>query len=305
MNKRLLFYFLLIISVRLFPQAAYTPFPDSSATWVEEHSWGGGYPCIQVHTYEVYIEKDTIVNNLVCKKLAFNHHHSTLAYPGCWNIYNNYTSGLYGCLRNDTVNKRIYLHNRYLISNVSADDSLLYDFSKGVGDTVYSALGRYVIDSLGTATVGIASRKKFCVHFPDAVGQGATTTIIEGVGTEKGLFYDPYNWEGGDFLLCFSQNSQKLYPDTAGQCQQINSVMAVPEKYIRIFPNPAAAIVNIEAEGEWTSLTVRSVLGEIAICQESHNETVNVAGLAPGVYWLQLENNAAEVVRKKLVVARE
>ncbi len=308
--RKSLFIILFVIATRNSFSQTYYAFPDSNATWVETHQWGGSYPCIQVNDYEIYIEKDTLINNLKYSKLAYHNHYYINAYQGCYNTNQSYTNGTYGFYRNDSANQRVYIRNYFMFN--SSSDTLLYDFSKLVGDTVQALMGSYVIDSITTIIIGNTSRKvQNVVYLPDA-GQSSRTQIIEGVGSAQGLVPYPGDWEGGDMLVCFSQNNQKLYPDTNGVCQHINSIAIQNEIKIKTFPNPASDKIYFEGIdlNKNTSIRIANVVGEIVnpLCpldispSGEKSPSMDVSNLKNGIYFIDILQENKILERQKIVI---
>jgi len=300
MNKKLLTLFLFISQLGLFSQTYYA-FPDSSATWVESHSNGASYPCIHYWDREIYIAKDTTFGGFIYKKLIYNENEYIVPYSGCWSTLNTYANGMtYGYLRDDTSSRIVYLLGSPI--SINQGDTLLYDFSKQVGDTIPSLLAPYVIDSIKNVIIAGVARRSFYIRFPASNGQGATTSIIEGIGTEKGIVYFPDNWEGGDMLMCFSQNDKKLYPDTNGVCQHINSVGVMEQGKVRVFPNPATD--KIYFEGIMNGRTrITSLVGETILEKELKGSFLDVSNIPAGIYFLDLSSEGIKE-RKKIIIAR-
>lgn len=299
MRNFLFILFLAVCTSPVFTQVYYA-FPDSNAAWVESHSYGGS-PCVQYWDREIYIQKDTVINAKHVKKLIYNEHAYTMGpYPGCLPGPGSYSNGnIYGYMRNDTLGKLVYLKNCPFSTH--SPDSLLYDFSKMPGDTVFSLLGDYVIDSILNINIANGIRAAFYVHFPGASGQGANTRIIEGIGSASGLVYDPNDWEGGDQLICFSQNGQKIYPDTSGACAHINSVLLSVGPSFRVYPIPAGEKIYFEISSS-CRIRITDLAGDILLERQLQENFVDVSSFKNGMYWMEIfGTNQPE--RKKIIIA--
>jgi hypothetical protein len=65
-----------------------------------------------------------------------------------------------------------------------------------------------------------------------------------------------------------------------------------PEMNVSIFPNPAIATIAITAGGEINKVLISSILGQIVYSNTFHESmvVVDVSGLAPGIYFVKVNN---------------
>lgn len=297
MKKHLYLFLLFISGGILFGQSTYISFPDSNARWNEQHVYGGAYPCIQVRDLEIFIEKDTLINTHTYKKLGCHEHFYINAYPGCFNTTQYYSDWFFGYYRNDTAAKKVFI----LQNNI---DTLLYDFSKTTSDTVQTAFGPYVIDSVTTMIYGNINRNvQYANWYLESGSAAAHVRIIEGIGSDQGLFPSPWNWEGMDELQCFSQEDQKIYPDTNGVCQHINSLPVHQRNEVKLFPNPVTNMLTVSGFELKGNLTVKMYDFTGKPVKESHpgSTTIYVSDLGAGIYFVEISNQSS---RFKIVIAR-
>ena len=303
MKKAILVFVFIISQLSSFSQSTYYAFPDSNALWIETHQYGGTFPCVQNWDREIYISKDTLINGVQYKKLLYNEHYYVQYSPWCSSTISNYSYGLlYGYYRNDTTNKKMYLMN-YFWTGGSSPDSLLYDFSKLVGDTVNSFMGHYRIDSIKNILLGGNTRREFFVNYFASLNTSGQTNILEGIGSAQGLVTNPDDWEGSDVLQCFSQNLTKLYPDTNGVCQHIVSVSGAQKPKVNIYPNPASDKIYFDRLNS-AKIRLIDVTGRIVMETQLTENSIDISECNNGIYFLDVVQEGKIIERKKIIISR-
>jgi len=306
MKKVILIIVFFISQKQLFSQTnVYYPFPDSNAVWLQEHCDIPTGCYVSDYMYEIYISKDTVLSGLLFKKLDA-HVHVSVYYtnnpPQCIAPSSGYYNIHYGYFRNDTLTKRVYVYT----PTMYYPDSVLYDFSKNVGDTVssishYPPIRWYIIDTLDSIKIGNNYRKMQRTHN----NYGDRGTYIEGIGSNFGIYpFGNNTFESCDELICFSQNNQKLYPDTSGVCQHINSVPIYARDKIKIFPNPANDKIFIEGISKNSTIKISTILGEILMEAQLQTDNLDVNNLKEGIYFLDIISEPGIVERKKIIISR-
>ncbi|WP_291137250.1 S8 family serine peptidase [Flavobacterium sp. UBA7663] len=116
-------------------------------------------------------------------------------------------------------------------------------------------------------------------------------------GTWTLLISDPYNGDGGE-VTNFSIEICALTASLSSNDTVLNS--------LKVYPNPAKGIVNIDLAGSVTGETTYElfdVQGRKVISKISSNsvETLNVENLSDGIYMLSIQNGGAKTT-KKLVI---
>ena len=196
----------------------YQPFPTDSAKWIVE--WWGPSPEYPPFGYmgniQYSIEGDTLINSKMCRKIFSLSWNSALTY--------------YGALFDDTTNKKVYIFN-------STIDSLLYDFTLGIGDTIkntYNESGLFVITicTIDSILIHNIYHKRF-----NLCGGIANPSIIEGIGCTFGLFepLDPFEYISR--LVCFSENNIFELPSD-GNCIVTGIDKDQKKENLKIWPNP-------------------------------------------------------------------
>jgi len=74
------------------------------------------------------------------------------------------------------------------------------------------------------------------------------------------------------------------------------------EQNLRVFPNPAKDILNIQSASAVRTLRVLNVLGQEVLRQSGAYRTINVSSLSPGLYILKTEHiNGGKATRKFII----
>jgi hypothetical protein len=128
--------------------------------------------------------------------------------------------------------------------------------------------------------------------------------FIEGVGPT----YGPFAGFESDYLgllLCVHHNDSLAYmTDPELGCEQlVASVPEHPDVSMKLYPNPAGDILNMEFEGiddPQGLLTITDLAGVVVHTQACHDPVtrLNVSHLAPGLYVVGFRNENGVVVRK-------
>jgi hypothetical protein len=318
--KKLLFLIAFIYLVQIRVQAQtniYHPFPDSNAVWRQNsyypipcsHGLGG-----EESKYQYTIGGDTIINPYTYKKIYASGSDEQCGGFGSGGYY-NYVGGL----RQDLVNKKVYF--KY----ANYPDTLLYDFSKQIGDTLRLAeiqytffyygsvyLGRYtsLIASIDSVLVGGSYYKQF--HLKDTCNNCYydNFVLIEGVGSIAGLlegfqYLDPTRPSVGSQLVCFSNNTH-IYPSDSTSCSLITynvSIEKSKEKktIFKIYPNPSNGSINITITNAIDELKVTDLLGQIVYETKPQATNTTLQLDNAGVYFIAITCGKETSVKKVVV----
>lgn len=291
--------------------SVYHPFPDSNAVWnVYAYSccWAANCPppptpnpVLMDSYYTYFIKGDTLVNGTLYHKIyknGYSHEHCNFG-----NTVNNwfyYDSVYTGAYREDTLTKTVY----FLFANNSSE-CLLYDFDLNVGDTIKDACQISLwgtVSSIDSILIDSNYRKR--INF------SSFQSLIEGIGTTSGLIEPFFSLEIGATLLCFKQNNQILYPDTATTCDLITASGEIenPVKDLKIFPNPASAELNINFiidKQSFVELHLFNSLGEKIkvftegnIKQGENRINFSAEDIPKGIYFLRIKIDENEITKK-------
>lgn len=309
MHKLLLIGILIVTSLSLSAQTSiYHPFPDSIAVWgissvCIDMGCGGDAGYIK-NTYT----GDTIIGAYTYKKIEEEFLITT--FNSCCIPYNSSGNGF---LREDTLNKKVYWR-RYNWNY----DTLLYDFSLSIGDTLKgyfeNSLGGGVNDiivlSIDSVLVGSTFRKR--INF-DTTNSCKYISIIEGVGSTSGLTA-PYwgDFQGGSELQCFSINDFIQYsapctPDITpcGPLPVGNVYLDSNKEIICVFPNPFVDEFTIECYHKQLPMrySIYCISGKRIITGFLLNTitVIELPYLKRGSYFLQLQPNNSSIQTNKMI----
>lgn len=292
MRKLTVLFHLLFASLLMQAQTnVYHPFPDSNAVWrVDEWS---NPPCAPPSYYcgSFYyaLTGDTVIGSFTYHKI----NNSPVA------------------IREDTASKKVFV-----INYCSSSDTLLYDFSLNVGDTLKQCAisgGTLIVTSIDSILVGSSYRKQF------NVSGGYPFSIIEGIGSTGGLLGLSGGWIGGNNeLTCFVQDKILLYDsgafvDSCGALINGLNTPAINNIMITVFPNPihdhAIFILHI-TNTSTVSLNIYNAIGNLIetvfnkkIGNEKHEINWDTKKYANGVYYYQLLSEQS-IITGKIIIAK-
>jgi hypothetical protein len=265
----------------------YHPFPDSGMVW---NMAIGGSECSTCYKRSYYISGDTVLNATACRKIEYKEI-TGISLPPWYHCSYPFTTGttVYaGALHEDTASRKVFL---FLPG--SATDSLLYDFSLGIGDTLDSGMNNSIspniyIDQIDSVLIGGNYRKRFLL------GNTVSSGLIEGIGSTTGLLDDIFVFECGGYLGCVSLNGQTIYPDTISLCDLMDGVNEftdlTSELHRVIYPNPASSQLILDcSQNSINSIEVINLTGEIIYSSVINQASciLNCESFSPGIYFLK------------------
>ncbi|MDR0507112.1 MAG: T9SS type A sorting domain-containing protein [Dysgonamonadaceae bacterium] len=312
MKTKLLLLFM-FLSVNAFSESV---FPESDAIWN-----------IQINGIEHYygLSGDTIINDLSYSKLYLLND-TTLNIDA----KDEYVGGF------RQEGKKVYFrpdeYQPYYSDKTPSVETLLYDFSKNIGDTIWHDFliqGEWYMNDSITASIvynigecqqhKTYSLQQFVVNYDGdyidhlASMMGANDTSIEGVGSNRGLFYFLYYapMSGGisHHLACMKQGNEIKYIDnpkcntcfcysTAGLQESKVSLTEVQQTdgFIQITGEPTLFPCCIKL----FDLTGQLIL-DISVSVE--NEYVPIRQMPSGIYLYQIQKEN-EVVKTGRIILK-
>ncbi|MGD9494396.1 MAG: T9SS type A sorting domain-containing protein [Bacteroidales bacterium] len=303
MNKSLLIVLFLLPALTGKAQTSvYHHFPDSNAVWgmvsVCMETSCGDWEYIQD-----YYDGDTVIGAYLYKKI--NEEVLMVTSGSCCQV-----PGTVGpvFIREDTVARKVYFRTALITS-----DSLLYDFTLNIGDTLKGFFGDYgmglwTVQSVDSVLVGDTYRKRINFDTSETIFY---FSIIEGVGSTTGLTALYWgHFEMGTSLQCFSVNGDIKYtyslnPDTiACGTLPVNLFESVlNDLTVYVFPNPAQDVISIKSGLEPFPLFVSifSFQGKFILEKQVQPDEceIDIATLPPGIYFI--EARGERVLRGKFV----
>lgn len=282
----------------------YHPMPDSNAMWRVNY-WSNPQYCSGNVTgptseYQYFISGDTTIGVMAYHKL-YKSGVCTDTFGGSNDVFGQ-TFNLYvGAYRNDTAAKNVYF-----IHPTDINEYLWYDFNLNVGDTSHNNVNinysNKVVTAIDSVLVGAVYHKRFTF-------QGYQCQIIEGVGSTGDLILNIGFFEEGGYLLCFSQNGNPSYPDTATVCNEITTSVReinMNKDQFEIYPNPATNTLTISnSRFANNDLRINDVTGREVYHQtnNSSQSTIDVSNWSRGVYIIWIMNDK-ETIQRKIVVEK-
>lgn len=298
-------YLVIIITLgtylEIFAQTSiYHKFPVSNAYWNES---SGGYQCDCCSDYQYKISGDTIVNSILYRKLWINgvNYWPDLLSQFCSPNISGYIDEYAGAYREDTLAQKVY----YLPSGASSD-TLLYDFTVNVGDTLPLSYTVVVSNSVVTSIDSILIDNNYRKRIEISADVGLNVFWIEGIGSTFGLLTTlEVQFEHYINLVCFIEDGLTIYPNVTYPCDSIVSIEErLSEPEIIISPNPALDRIRIQVPENLIvkSVQVCNVMGQIVISQKGLGlNSVNITHLPSGIYLLKMLTSAG-LLTGKLVI---
>jgi len=285
----------------------YHPFPDSGAVWGMSTGCLGGQ-CGDWGYIQNYMAGDTMINGNYYKKIQETY--LAMTNNGC--CLPPFIPGQ-GYLREDTAARKVYWRNMQWDV-----DSLLYDFTLDVGDTLMGYLAScspttHIVVSIDSMLVGPNYRRKInfdttsaCIHY----------YIIEGVGSSVGFTAcrSDIFLEEGISLKCFTVGGDLLYSapcDTSDlvPCgvlpNSVGDATLFLRNGVRVSPNPASIQVKVELDQENIPalISIFDMFGNELMREPATAEQVmiDVSWLAAGTYLIRLNGGDGTLSFGKII----
>ena len=307
MKSVLLLLFLDLILVKYSSGQGYRPFVRDSVHWhiSEQFCLGncdpGGGPANNGdfnYTDDIYLKlaEDTTVQGIVFKKLIQTMDRTCRCPPGNNGPYplGQSPCSTLGIVREDTIARKVYIKkvNHPYTYNWCIQDSVLFDFSKGPGDSVlwpYSCADTFfMVDSVYYSTVSNISVKTWSLH---EMGYFGHFELYESIGSSLGFWGSTPSFEGSysTFLgsYCIGSDSSCGF-----SCNTVNGISSLNlrQSSILVMPNPVNDILTIQVTKNTGDQDLKFVITDLLGKElyknalASSNNVVNFFMYAPGVY---------------------
>ena len=190
----------------------------------------------------------------------------------------------------------------------TSEETLLYDFTASVGDTLcFGEPGvSFVLDSISMVQIGDVDRRKFWfgLEYDGSGNPRAKETWVEGIGSDFGLLWSGYYgvYDGWHCLLCFHQYGELVWqnPEYNTCTYPYDAVEGNKDSEISIYPNPVRDRVVIEGI-EAAEVFVYDALGQVVKTVRGTNE-IDLSGLVDGVYLLRVTDAEGKKHMARVVV---
>ncbi|MCK4569107.1 MAG: T9SS type A sorting domain-containing protein [Bacteroidales bacterium] len=302
-----LFAFVLLTQLSFLSRSQnYIPLAVEGAQWVVAFNHIDT-PWLVDDLWEYYAEGDTNINGKTYKKIYFRQLVVTQD-PPPFEPDGEYE--LKGFIRDDSTERKVFAidmdpwGNDFCPAN---EEFLMFDFSVITGDTVDFCLIPYfytwTIDTIYPGTfIGFETRYYEFLYCYEG--------YYEGMGSTYGLF-EP-------MFTPFKKSDQKyiFYTYLYYYCREFpcDLIVSVPEitsveNHLRIFPNPARDIVNINLRSSVTDGKIRlfNIYGQelikVQINKGDVEYSLDLSGLTSGIYILTLTQAGVVLDREKILVA--
>jgi hypothetical protein len=242
MKRRLLLFLFLLYTLPGSGQA-YFPMPADSATW-RYRIYDADF-IVQVIDLILYINgTDTVANgqsyfqvfSRQCRQVGVSGFDPPIVAEEATSpdIY-------FGALRES--NKRVY-------ELAGAGEQLIYDFTASVGDSIPAFGGNDRVDGIDSVLLddGLFHKRYLT--------SDSSFFVIEGVGSNQGLFPDFNDGAGDVTFICLNHHLLSYLPDTSLPCTPIFSLgyqTAVtnvnnPAGRVSLFPVPATDVLHVSSD---------------------------------------------------------
>ncbi|MCI5080520.1 MAG: T9SS type A sorting domain-containing protein [Saprospiraceae bacterium] len=301
--RELLLLLLGLISFPAFSQYG-SLFQTENATWATKTTYSNG-PTIPPDEYLFFQTiGDTTINDRVYQKVYFSSFRE--------NELTNFQV-LSGALRKE--NEKVFQYDFF-----SGEETLLYDFTLEVGDTLeynwpdevpdFEGLTIWV-SRIDTVTINNIQRRHWYFKWthddlqPDPEQAEEFYVISDLYGSEFGLnhfyhledyffqaFYDVWpNSEASLYCAKFEEevvyghwNDESCSPDL------FTSVNELEAQQINVFPNPVSEVLHLSAFAKWNNGQILDINGQVIIhfYKQGEQQEINVNDLPKGIYFLRL-----------------
>jgi len=251
-------------------------------------------------TQSFMFEGDTIIDGKEYKKL-FTSLKENPIYPNDWWVFS--------FMREDE-NKRVWEKK-----NANALETLLYDFSLQIGDTVPAEIGfqefqPITIENITYKMMNNGEERKI-LHLSSISNWFSSNYKefwIEGIGSCLGLL-EPITGElvgGFNSLLCLHENEELIFNDNPwwGRCYIMGSLgINACDNQIHIFPNPAKDMLYIENidKLDVNNISLINIQGQIIRQFESRATQLDVSGITSGIYFIKFSTSSGNIIQKIII----
>ncbi len=263
---------------------------------------------------EMYVEGDTIIDDVVAKKIRKERHFMYM--PSMTPMDSDL--GIEVTYESDGV---VYVRFENIWDT-------LYNMNSSIGDSwkitcrplnvqwfLNPEQQRLLVVAEGIKNINDEMREYKVVEYigdelTNGFGIGFTDTIVDGIGfINRYMFPMDYYFglvdgnEGGDFR-CYYDNSLGTYhPNTNIPCEFIVNVGEFEsDNQTLVFPIPASDNLTIQSPNHFKEYVIHDHVGKM-VMRSSFSSNIDVSALPNGIYFIQLYDGRS-VVRKKFQVIK-
>jgi hypothetical protein len=187
------------------------------------------------------------------------------------------------------------------------EDTLLFDFTLDVNDTVYSAYtflmgDPIIVIAIDSILVDGDYKRRLQIN-----AQGAEY-IIEGIGATSGLFENMFFFEWYSQLVCYAKNGVSVWGETTEECDlavYINENQGNADP-ISVFPNPAKGFTMLSIPPGLENITFKLIdlVGRIVYQGSFESSSINKIQLNSyhsGIYLAIIETKGLSQTVKLII----
>jgi hypothetical protein len=276
---------------------------DNNPVWKVEAQWMYEMGCLETHTYNYFIQGDTLIDTIVYKKVMLQGYYldDWIGFgwpPASCMDYGWYAPYLSFFIRSE--GKKVY----YREDLPGWSDSLMFDYDLEVGDTLPvtgpNPIPEVTVDSIDSVSTPNGFLKIF--YLSDNV---QIDYIMEGVGSERGLIESLDWWlSASSSIVCYSLNDTVYHPTSGGpSCMMYMDAENYEMQNWRVYPNPVhnEFIIQLTYEVKEGTLLFMDTHGRTIKTISNLNGThfvLNRENLQPGIYLVELRTANGTVIKK-------
>ena len=287
MKTLITLFFGLTISVLIYSQNYY-PIVQENNEWnvLQVIYPGTGNPWDTIYWTQTYkLTGDTIISEQTYKKVYL----SEEEIPTNW----EYEGGI------REEEEKVWYFSKY-----GNGETIIYDFTIEVGDTITYLPQPLVVDSINYREINGEDRKHFYLSYLEIP---YTEFWIEGIGSNYGILSSGGGMGigGWTWFLCMSENGELIYMNpNYNSCHLISTGFEeIKNSIIQVYPNPTqdkikiANIDNIQIE----SISLVNLKGQNVREFEKNKTDLDLTGILTGIYLLKLTHANGEILKKIMI----
>lgn len=291
MAKHLLLVFIVIYSHASFAQKQ--NMLDSANVWQYEIIGPTGLEKYTKHDFQrLYFGIDTVINTESCREIYMHSDVYWAEIPSGQKKPAGTSDRLIGFISQDATFEKIFF------TDLGGNRTVLYDFSRQVGDSVFLSDCRFTVIDIDTVMInGFPHRVWEYDNYDTAAAQpGFNHFIIEGIGSTLNFFeplhcYLPLSYDGHGDLHCFTNNGSNPvlnkmidgFDNTSSCLLSVGESRHATKLQVRVVPNPATANSFIEFPGHITGhIAIYDITGRLTAQEKlSHTTSYSLANKLP------------------------
>lgn len=305
MKISFILFFLILFGFNSY-STGYIPLPeDSLVKWVMRYEYVDPGVCHEVYYFNYRMIGDTSIAGNSYKKVYSENLYLTYSQfgtPGCSNPpANRYIAAF----RQDTLNKRAYL----LLPGFS-NDTLLYDFSLNVGDTLFSVVNDFTLGCANFNVINILDSVLVGgVYYQWQKFSNCVEGYVEGVGSLNDPFQTHFVTEGSYNLVCLKRDTSVIFDQTSYGvfCNIYSVVNESASPTFLIYPSPAFDYFELDFS-ENVNLDLIKIFdsfGKQVFCKDNlENKVISTEFWHGGIYMIEIVLDNGNKYSRKLIVIK-